>query len=62
MWGKRANAVRPRQLTVATGLLVVLTGMIGPAPARAAPGDVGYQGPAMISAHRPEAREQALVR
>jgi hypothetical protein len=53
MWGKRANPGRPRLPAFVLGVLVVLTGMIGPAPARAADGDVGFEGPPIGSASAP---------
>ena len=53
MWGKRADVVRPRHLTAVIGVLVVLTGLVGPAPARAAAGDVGFQGPPMNGTSAP---------
>lgn len=53
MWGKRADAGRPRLLAVVSGVLVVLVGIVGPAPALAADGDVGFVGPPIGGASAP---------
>lgn len=53
MWGTRAEFVRPRQLTAVIGMLVVLLGTVGSAPARAAAGDVGFQGPSLNGSSAP---------